>query len=47
MRKSVIKAKLGRGEPVLLTQLHLIETVGLQNYLTEQMGKADEEPEEG
>ena len=24
-------------------QLHLIETVGLQNYLTEQMGKADEE----
>ena len=31
----------------LETQLHLIETVGLQNYLTEQMGKADEEPEEG
>src|SRR5919109_1272924 len=27
----------------LETQLHLIETVGLQNYLTEQMGKADEE----
>jgi bacterioferritin len=29
----------------LETQLHLIDTVGLQNYLTEQMGKADEEPE--
>jgi bacterioferritin len=27
----------------LETQLHLIETVGMQNYLTEQMGKADEE----
>src|SRR3954465_86877 len=27
----------------LETQLHLIETVGLQNYLTEQMGAADEE----
>jgi bacterioferritin len=27
----------------LETQLHLIETVGLQNYLTEQMGKADAE----
>jgi bacterioferritin len=27
----------------LETQLHLIETVGIQNYLTEQMGKADEE----
>jgi len=26
----------------LETQLHLIETVGIQNYLTEQMGKADE-----
>jgi bacterioferritin len=25
----------------LETQLHLINTVGLQNYLTEQMGKAD------
>jgi bacterioferritin len=40
-------------EPILLesdehidwleTQLHLIETVGIQNYLTEQMGKADAE----
>ncbi len=29
----------------LETQLHLIETVGIQNYLTEQMGKADEEKE--
>lgn len=27
----------------LETQLHLIATVGLQNYLTEQMGRADEE----
>jgi bacterioferritin len=27
----------------LETQLHLIQTVGIQNYLTEQMGKADEE----
>ena len=27
----------------LETQLHLLETVGLQNYLTEQMGAADEE----
>jgi bacterioferritin len=27
----------------LETQLHLIATVGIQNYLTEQMGKADEE----
>jgi bacterioferritin len=27
----------------LETQLHLIETVGIQNYLSEQMGKADEE----
>ena len=27
----------------LETQLHLIETVGVQNYLTEQMGKADDE----
>jgi len=27
----------------LETQLHLIGAVGLQNYLTEQMGKADEE----
>jgi bacterioferritin len=27
----------------LETQLHLINTVGLQNYLTEQMGKADED----
>ena len=27
----------------LETQLHLIDQVGLQNYLTEQMGKADEE----
>jgi bacterioferritin len=27
----------------LETQLHLIETVGLQNYLSEQMAKADEE----
>jgi len=26
----------------LETQLHLIETVGLQNYLTEQMGTAEE-----
>jgi bacterioferritin len=26
----------------LETQLHLIETVGLQNYLTEQMGEAEE-----
>jgi bacterioferritin len=24
-------------------QLHLIQTVGIENYLTEQMGKADEE----
>jgi bacterioferritin len=31
----------------LETQLHLIATVGLQNYLTEQLGKADEEPEGG
>jgi bacterioferritin len=29
----------------LETQLHLIEAVGVQNYLTEQMGKADEEKE--
>jgi bacterioferritin len=28
----------------LETQLGLIEAVGIQNYLTEQMGKADEEP---
>jgi bacterioferritin len=28
----------------LETQLHLIEAVGIQNYLTEQMGKADEGP---
>jgi bacterioferritin len=27
----------------LETQLHLVATVGIQNYLTEQMGKADEE----
>jgi len=27
----------------LETQLHLIKTVGMPNYLTEQMGKADEE----
>jgi bacterioferritin len=27
----------------LETQLHLVETVGLANYLSEQMGKADEE----
>jgi bacterioferritin len=27
----------------LETQLHLIGVVGIQNYLTEQMGKADEE----
>jgi bacterioferritin len=27
----------------LETQLHLIETVGLQNYLTEQMGEAEDE----
>ena len=27
----------------LETQLHLIETVGIQNYLTEQMGEAEEE----
>src|SRR5262245_46640917 len=27
----------------LETQLHLISQVGLQNYLTEQMGTADEE----
>jgi bacterioferritin len=43
-------------EPILLEseehvdwlemQLHLIEAVGLQNYLTEQMGKADAEEEE-
>jgi bacterioferritin len=26
----------------LETQLHLIETVGIQNYLTEQMGEAEE-----
>ena len=30
----------------LETQLHLIETIGLQNYLTEQMG-SDEEEDEG
>ena len=29
----------------LETQLSLIQSVGLQNYLTEQMGKADEESE--
>jgi bacterioferritin len=29
----------------LETQLGLIDAVGLQNYLSEQMGKADEEPE--
>jgi bacterioferritin len=29
----------------LETQLELIERVGLQNYLTEQMGKADEDSE--
>jgi bacterioferritin len=29
----------------LETQLHLIETVGIQNYLAEQMGKADEKSE--
>src|SRR6185503_18312535 len=28
----------------LETQLGLIEAVGIQNYLTENMGKADEEP---
>lgn len=28
----------------LETQLHLIDAVGLQNYLAENMGKADEEP---
>jgi bacterioferritin len=28
----------------LETQLHLIEAVGLANYLAENMGKADEEP---
>jgi bacterioferritin len=27
----------------LETQLHLIDSVGLQNYLTEQMGTAEEE----
>lgn len=31
----------------LETQLHLIGTVGLQNYLTEQMGKADEDDGHG
>ena len=30
----------------LETQLHLIKSVGLQNYLTEQMGAADEEDKE-
>jgi bacterioferritin len=29
----------------LETQLGLIDAVGLQNYLSEQMGKADEEPD--